>query len=338
MEKIEGEPSRGAGLPCPASLKLQGTINQKAANGDVLPVFHVTSETLAAIQQSLAAGAAVPAGFLTVASPTEKSTGGKRKSSRPKMFGLLLLATGVCLVSGLCYAHHCQTHENHKNSEARNFSCQTKAGRRKSVPDGPFEGKSDKQKPLAEGLAFSVEARPECEARAQVCIYRRVDGRCRTTKQPCRLFFGCEPHGRLDDIRAMLAEIRAGVVGLAHGPPTADEKNRSATIHYHTIGNFHYLTGFNDVWVGGEHFDLSKNIRARLTLKYLVDNHAHDLDSAKHFLTDIEPYVRKKSDSIKLQDIHIKDYFRDPSGQHARLRKLAVIAAGKNGKYFLKTT
>jgi hypothetical protein len=33
--------------------------------------------------------------------------------------------------------------------------------------------------------------------------------------QPCRLFVG------VDDIRAMMAEVRAGVVGLAMGPPVA---------------------------------------------------------------------------------------------------------------------
>ena len=33
--------------------------------------------------------------------------------------------------------------------------------------------------------------------------------------------------------------------------PSGDEKYRSATVFHHSIGNFHYLTGMEDVWLGG---------------------------------------------------------------------------------------
>jgi hypothetical protein len=38
-----------------------------------------------------------------------------------------------------------------------------------------------------------------------------------------------------------------------------------------------------------------------------------------------------------LQEITIKDYFKDPEGRLSRFRKDLIHPAGKNGKYYLKT-
>jgi len=219
MEKIEGEPSGGAGLPRPASLNLQGTKNQDAASGDVVPVVFVTPEMLAAIGQSLATGEALPAGFLQAAGPPEISPAGKVKSWGPKKYGLLLLTTGACLVSGICYSHHCQTHENHKHSEARNFSCQTKGDRRKSAPPAA-ESQCEPHGPLGNAESGNVDAGTAREdarptggslgvSLPSAGVKAEIENLLAEIQQP----------PWLDEIRGMLAEIRSGVVGRPMGPP-----------------------------------------------------------------------------------------------------------------------
>jgi len=333
MGKSEGEPQRSDGQPCPALQKIQETEAKNADNGEAVPVVFVTPETLAAIGQTLAEcephGPILPDGPLLTEEHHDKSAGGKWHSARKKVFGLLLLAAGTSLVSGLCYGLHCQTHANHKDSEARNFRCHTKVGRRRSVPDGPVGEKSEKLKLLAEDHQIGGEERPECVARAECCVNRQPDGRCRTTAQPCRLFVGT------DDIRAMLAEIRAGVVGLAMGPPSASEKNPAPPKTFNSIGNFDYLTGFEDVWFNRQHYDLRGRDKARICLEYLVQKKAFLVRSARHFLNEIDPHVREQGDFIRLSEIKIKDYFREPSGQLAKLRQALIRSAGKNGKYYL---
>ena len=104
-----------------------------------------------------------------------------------------------------------------------------------------------------------------------------------------------------------------------------------------TIGRFQYRDGFEDVWLGGEHYNLRAHKKARLCLEYLVNNHAVDAASARHFLDEIDPYVRETGDFILLQNIRIKDYFNDPDGRLQCLRQALVKPVGGNGKYYLKT-
>ena len=104
-----------------------------------------------------------------------------------------------------------------------------------------------------------------------------------------------------------------------------------------TVGRFQYRLNFKDVWVEDEPFNLRGHLKAQLCLKCLVEHAAFDPNSAVHFLTEIDPYVRSHSGSIKLATIQIKDYFREPTGQLARLRQMLIKSAGKNGKYYLLT-
>jgi hypothetical protein len=102
------------------------------------------------------------------------------------------------------------------------------------------------------------------------------------------------------------------------------------------MGQLRYRDGFDDVWLGDEHYDLRRYTKARLCLEYLVENGAYTVERARHFLEEIDPYVREKGGFIKLEEIRIHDYFRDPSGRIAKLRQ-GLVAAGHKGKYYLKT-
>ncbi len=104
-----------------------------------------------------------------------------------------------------------------------------------------------------------------------------------------------------------------------------------------TVGRFQYRLNFKDVWVEDEPFNLRGHLKAQFCLKCLVDHLAFNINSGVHFLTEIDPYVRIHSGSIKLATIQIKDYFREPTGQLARLRRMLIKSAGKNGKYYLLT-
>jgi hypothetical protein len=328
MEKDDGEAHASAGQDCPARESSFGATSEIIINGERVQVFHVSPEALATIGQVLTNGGE-PSRISDCELQNGKSTDGKWKSSRKKLSGLLLLAAGTSLVSGLCYGLHCQTHANHKDSEARNFRCHTKVGRRRSLPDGPKVGNDNGGLTIEDGGGhppssdFGAARRPECEVRAEMCVNRQPNG--------------CVPHGpsELADIRAMLAEIRAGVVGLAQGPPVDGEKNPAPPKTFHSIGNFDYLTGFEDVWFNRQHYDLRGRDKARICLQYLVQKKAFQVRSARHFLNEIDPHVRKQGDFIRLSEIKIKDYFREPSGQLAKLRQALIRSAGKNGKYYL---
>ncbi len=120
--------------------------------------------------------------------------------------------------------------------------------------------------------------------------------------------------------------------------PSGDEKYRSATVFHHSIGNFHYLTGMEDVWLGGRHYDLREHKRARLCLICMAEANAVDEKSALHFLEEIDPYVRAqgKIDPLgKYSNIKIQDYFRDPTNEITSLGQLLIKAVGGNGKYYL---
>ena len=120
--------------------------------------------------------------------------------------------------------------------------------------------------------------------------------------------------------------------------PSGDEKYRSATVFHHSIGNFHYLTGMEDVWLGGRHYDLREHKRARLCLICMAEANAVDEKSALHFLEEIDPYVRAqgKIDPLgKYSNIKIQDYFRDPTNEITSLGQLLIKAVGGNGKDYL---
>jgi len=149
----------------------------------------------------------------------------------------------------------------------------------------------------------------------------------------------------------MMAEVRAGVVGRAMGPPNEKveilkpETLKSEVLaasasgankNIRTVGRFQYGAGFKDVWLGGEHFDLRGRAKARFCLQYLVSKQAFDPDSARHLEKEIDPFVRKKCQLPPPSEIRIQHYFNDRSGKLSRLRSELVKAAGRNGRFYLQ--
>ena len=101
-------------------------------------------------------------------------------------------------------------------------------------------------------------------------------------------------------------------------------------------GKLEYRPGFEDVWVGGIHYDLRERRMAQLCLRYLVEMKAFDASSARHFVDEIDPYVRAKGDFLPLPGMKIGQYFNDRKGMLPRLRRELIASAGRNGRYFLR--
>lgn len=342
MGKSDGEPRRSDGQPCSALLKNQASEGKTAENGEDLRFVQASPEELAAIEQMLAA---IGSASSDLSQPPTKS---RCRLAGLRLAGVLFLfaAVGGGLACGFGHGSHCAHNCSHKTNPVHATTKHTFAGRRrsKSVPDGPSAGNDDGGLTVESGGAEGQ--RPECVVRAEMCVNRMQDGRCQTTNQPCRLFVGN------DDIRAMLSEIRAGVVGLAMRQPVAGDleksevrmqnaelRGRTAEI-LNQIGQFQFRPGFEDVWFGGEHYDLRKRRKARLCLEYLVARKAFDVASARHFENEIDPYVRKKGRlgaRGKFSDIQIKQYFNDREGRLPKLRKALIRSVAGNGKYYLST-
>ncbi|MCZ7641339.1 MAG: hypothetical protein M5U12_37955 [Verrucomicrobia bacterium] len=105
-------------------------------------------------------------------------------------------------------------------------------------------------------------------------------------------------------------------------------------------GKLYYRPGFEDVWFDDAHYDLRERTKARLCIQYLVETRAFDAASARHLTEEIDPYVRERGDFPQSADIKIDHYFNDPHDPKKRLpglRKKLIVAAGRDGRYFLKT-
>ena len=106
---------------------------------------------------------------------------------------------------------------------------------------------------------------------------------------------------------------------------------------FSTIGRLKYSDDFLDVWVGDEHFNLRNRPKAKLCLQYLIECKAFDPTSARHLVDEIDVYVRKAGNYEKSAEIKIDHYFGDRRGVLPDLRKKLIHAAGRNGRFFLKT-
>lgn len=153
----------------------------------------------------------------------------------------------------------------------------------------------------------------------------------------------------LDRARAGVLPLETNFTVLADGKLHLDDAGRklfgqlvsklnapSAVDQRVTIDRFGYLPDFNDIWVDGKPYDLRGHERARLCLEFLVVEQAFSVDKAKHFLDEIDPHVCEKGGFSKLSTIQMKDYFKGGNGGLKKLRQGLVVAAGKNGKYYLK--
>jgi len=152
---------------------------------------------------------------------------------------------------------------------------------------------------------------------------------------PLSLFLMKNPDGRFEAIRSIVpifSRFEESVGGL----------NKSGTVEGFstgqilTQGRLRYSDGFEDVWLGDAYCNLRKRTQARLCIEYLVKNVAFDVKSARHFIDEIDPYVRERGGYPPAAEIRIYHYFTDRTGKLQKLRKALIGSAGRNGKYFLK--
>jgi hypothetical protein len=202
--------------------------------------------------------------------------------------------------------------------------------------------------------AAGMRPRPDCTRLGATCPhYRQSGGRCKLSRRLCRapverlrlssgfaeVGLGAEDLPLLKGYRGFIdGQIHSLELFLGSKPPVGDEKYRSTVVFYHSIGNFHYLTGMNDVWLRTRRYDLRAHKKARLLLVCLAEANAVDEKSALHFLNEIDPYVREKGQIGplgKFSETKIQDYFREPTGELASLGQGVIRAVGGNGKYYL---
>ena len=98
---------------------------------------------------------------------------------------------------------------------------------------------------------------------------------------------------------------------------------------------------FNDVYVGGVHYNLASRDAARHCIRYLVAMGAFDKASARHLEREINVYVRKqvKRDVLKPGsdgNLRIQHYFSGSDKSYLRLHKELVKPAGRNGCFYLQ--
>jgi hypothetical protein len=321
MESTDGESCWSDGPSCPPLQKLQGSGNENAGSGGELQVIQATPTELAAIIQCLKARAeSAPAG-----ARMGRASALARTGLRFVAVVLLAAGVGVGLGDGDLFddvgPSVAQQPSRHAHGSAARLAGEQLGGTATGPGGGAGSGSDD-------GLIAGQSKR---EARAKTCVYRLPDGWCEATNQPCRLLtedqrepvaapLAIEPHGRCK--------------------PVAAEKNADPNIIFHTIGNFHYLTGFEDVWLNRQHYDLRAHKKARLCLEYLAIQHAVNEASARHFLEEIDPYVREVGGlgaRGKFSEVKIQDYFREPTGQLVKLCQALIQAVDGTGKYYLAT-
>ena len=104
------------------------------------------------------------------------------------------------------------------------------------------------------------------------------------------------------------------------------------------VGWLAYRNDFADVWLGEEHFDLSRRAKARACLRYLVEQRAFDAASARDLSQEIDPFVRAQCQLPALPgggELKIHHYFNPSKSDVARLGRELLRPAGRNGRYFL---
>lgn len=117
--------------------------------------------------------------------------------------------------------------------------------------------------------------------------------------------------------------------GKAAGPTGSENKRVS-------LGRLQYLPGFQDVWLGDEHYNLRKWKKAQLCLQFLIERKAFNAKSAVHLDREIDPFVRSGSGlpPAPNSEVKIHHYFND-KGPLRELCRQVVTAAGRR-RYFLK--
>lgn len=134
-----------------------------------------------------------------------------------------------------------------------------------------------------------------------------------------------------------LLESRSDLESSGESP----RKEKSATASadaIHRVGRLAYRNDFADVWLGEEHFNLSRRAKARACLRFLVEHRAFDVKAARDLAHEIDPYVRAQCQLPELPgygELKIHHYFNPSKGDVARLGRELIRPAGRNGRYFL---
>lgn len=328
MEKDDGEAHASAGQDCPARESSFGATSEITINGERLQFILATDEEGAAITQCLKERAeSAPAG-----ARIGRASALFRSGLRVAAIILLVAGVGVGLGDGNVFDDvGCSVAQQPRRTSHDADSGQARVDG--SVPDGPSVGDEDGGLTIEDGGEWKSQEPPHPCPLPQ----GRRGSEITTTDLPAKILQALLfQRDLLDDLirgqeKLLMAAPQATEPGLADG------KKRPEKRILHTMGNFEYLTGFEDVWLNRQHYNLRAHKKARLCLEYLVTNHAMDAATARHFLDEIDPYVRETGDFILLQNIRIKDYFNDPDGRLQKLRQALVQPVGGNGKYYLQT-
>lgn len=142
----------------------------------------------------------------------------------------------------------------------------------------------------------------------------------------------------------LILGLRAAAVGVARkerkraAVKTEAGDSSAAADMIHRVGRLAYRNGFADVWLGEEHFDLSRRAKARACLRFLVEQRAFEADSARDLITEIDPYVRAQCRLPELPgygELKIHHYFNPSKSDVARLGRELIRPAGRNGRYYI---
>jgi hypothetical protein len=264
---------------------------------------------------------------------------------RAPIVALVLLLTTMAACAGITVTlgHYCRPHQgaNHGVHHATHWKKSLIRRQARSKRNGGGGGATTGNGAANKGGGAAADG-PGCPLDVKRCARRTKDGFCPLRQLCCpwvdydRGSTACqvaalrrETQQRFDLLDTKL--VAAGVSG------TGTQPEKIARASNGVQGRLRWENDFEDVWVDGVHYDLRGRDKARLCLEYLVGARAYSVESARHFLGEIDPYVRKRGDFIELATVQMKDYFYSPSGKLAKLRRALIQSAGRNGKYYLRT-
>lgn len=129
----------------------------------------------------------------------------------------------------------------------------------------------------------------------------------------------------------------SAATAIGSGEQTEPEGESKGGIH--KIGRLEYRAGFEQVWLDGELYELSKRDKARLCIEFLVAKKSFDKKSACHFADEIDPYVRRHARLVALpssSEPKLRQYFFPSKSIFAKLGERLVKSAGRgSGRYYL---
>ena len=136
---------------------------------------------------------------------------------------------------------------------------------------------------------------------------------------------------------AALAVRAAPAIGAKAGKQAKTPEVASAG----EMGRLRWDNDFNDVYVGGVHYELTTREAARHCIRYLVMTKAFNKATARHLENEINPHVREqvKRDVLKPGadgNLRIQHYFSGSGKDYHGLRKELVKSAGRNGCFYLQ--